>query len=111
MAGRWALWVAIGYLSGSIPFGLLLGLWRGVDIRKAGSGNIGATNLGRVLGRKWGILCFVLDVLKGAVPVAAAGGAMGVLGRGDLPAGQAWGWLAVAVAAVLGHVFPVWLGF
>ncbi|MCC7408904.1 MAG: glycerol-3-phosphate 1-O-acyltransferase PlsY [Phycisphaeraceae bacterium] len=99
------------YLVGSIPFGLLIGSMRGVDVRKAGSGNVGATNVGRVLGRKWGVLCFVLDVLKGLLPVLIAGVAMGWLGRRDLPAADTWRWLAVAAAAVVGHVFPVWLKF
>ncbi|MCC7204744.1 MAG: glycerol-3-phosphate 1-O-acyltransferase PlsY [Phycisphaeraceae bacterium] len=99
------------YLVGSIPFGLLIGWTRGVDIRKAGSGNVGATNAGRVLGRKWGVLCFVLDVLKGLLPVLIAGAVMGWLGRRDLPAADTWRWLAVAAAAVVGHVFPVWLKF
>ena len=68
----WLAWPAGAYLVGSIPFGLLIARARGVDIRKAGSGNIGATNVGRVLGRKWGLLCFALDVLKGFVPVFLA---------------------------------------
>ncbi len=107
----WWAWVMAGYLAGSIPFGLLIGWMRGVDIRQAGSGNVGATNVGRLLGRPWGVGCFVLDVLKGLAPVLAAGWAMGLLGRIDLPPAQAWQWLAVAAAAVLGHVFPVWLKF
>ncbi|MBP9027412.1 MAG: glycerol-3-phosphate acyltransferase, partial [Phycisphaerae bacterium] len=53
------------YLVGAIPFGLLVGLSRGVDIREHGSRNIGATNAGRVLGRRWGLLCLALDILKG----------------------------------------------
>jgi len=109
--GMWWLWVVGGYLCGSIPFGLLLGKAKGIDIRQAGSGTIGATNLTRLLGRPWGVLCFVLDVLKGAVPVVAAGASMGLLGEGDVPAADAWVWLAVGAAAVLGHVFPVWLKF
>src|SRR6516225_4249365 len=60
------------YLIGAIPFGYLVARWRGVDIFKAGSGNIGATNIGRVLGRRFGILVFLLDFAKGALPVLAA---------------------------------------
>ena len=105
------LWMVVAYLCGSIPFALLLGKWRGVDVRMIGSGNVGATNLGRALGRKWGVLCFVLDMLKGLVPVAAAGLALGYFGRWDLPASDLWRWLAVAIMPVLGHMFPVWLGF
>lgn len=107
--GTWLLWLAAAYLAGSIPFGLLIGLSRGVDIRKHGSGNVGATNCGRVLGRRWGILCFVLDVAKGLTPVLAYSLAMRPHEADG--AGAALQWLAVAAAAVLGHVFPVWLGF
>src|SRR6266542_3620685 len=60
------------YLIGAIPFGYLVARGRGVDIFHAGSGNIGATNVGRVLGRRFGILVFLLDLAKGALPVAAA---------------------------------------
>jgi acyl-phosphate glycerol 3-phosphate acyltransferase len=97
----------VSYLVGAIPFGYVVARLRGVDISTAGSGNIGATNVGRVLGRKYGVLVFVLDFAKGALPVLAArrlpeSGA-------DVPAE----WLAVAagLAAFLGHVFPVYLGF
>ncbi len=107
------MWAAVGlvaaaYLLGSIPFGLLLGLARGVDIRKHGSGNIGATNVGRVLGRPWGHLCLMLDILKGFLPVALTGH---LLVAPQPAAGDLLAWLAVALAAVLGHTFPVYLGF
>jgi acyl phosphate:glycerol-3-phosphate acyltransferase len=112
MAYGWLIWCLIGYLCGSISFALLLGRLRGVDIRKAGSGNVGATNVGRVLGRKWGFLCFGLDVLKGFGPVFGAGLALGYIGAGgSLTTGNAWRWLPVMVCPVLGHVFPVWLKF
>ena len=65
----WLLGPLLGYLLGSIPFGLLIGMSRGVDVRNQGSGNIGSTNVGRVLGRQWGYLCFILDVVKGLGPV------------------------------------------
>lgn len=103
----WALWLAAAYLAGSIPFGLLIGLSRGIDVREHGSGNVGATNVGRTLGKKWGILCFALDVLKGLLPVLL----YGVAHPGQHGAVAALQWLAIAAAAVLGHVFPVWLGF
>ena len=61
--------VVLAYLLGSIPFGLLVARSRGIDIRKHGSGNIGATNVSRTLGKKWGILVFALDFLKGAFAV------------------------------------------
>ena len=107
----WLIFVAVAYLLGSIPFGLLLGRLRGVDIREHGSGNIGATNAGRVLGRGWGRACFVLDVLKGAVPTLAAGVWTGAIGDAELSAGRSAAWVSVGLASILGHVFPVWLGF
>lgn len=106
----WVLWTVVGYLCGSIPFGLLIGWVLGVDIRGFGSGNVGATNAGRVLGRKWGVVCLALDVLKGVAPVAVAGWSQGYTGC-PLSARQAWQWLAVAAAAMLGHMYPVWLRF
>lgn len=105
----WTVALVGAYLVGSIPFGLLLGLARGVDIREHGSRNIGATNAMRVLGKKLGALCFALDVLKGALPTALAGAWLGWLGARDLSAGESWRWMAVAGAAILGHVFPIWL--
>lgn len=105
------LWVAGAYLCGSIPFALLIGLARGVDVRQVGSGNVGATNVGRALGRKWGVLCFILDVLKGLLPVLIGGMTLGYANRLDLPPEEAWRWLALGAAAVLGHVFPIWLKF
>ena len=108
-----ALALVISYLCGSIPFGLLIGWARGVDLRTVGSGNIGATNCGRVLGKPWGTACFLLDLIKGFVPVFVAGLALGLIGREARgPATTLeWGWLLVAAMAVLGHVFPIWLGF
>lgn len=97
----------LGYLLGSIPFGLLVGKVRGVDIRQHGSGNIGATNVVRVLGKKWGILVFVLDALKGLMAVVVAMELAG--GRGSASAGVVG--IAAALACVLGHNFPVWLKF
>lgn len=98
------------YLIGSIPFGVIIARFHGVDVRKAGSGNVGATNVGRVVGRPWGYLCFFLDVAKGLVPVVAAGA---VLRRGDnFPTlvHQA-AWLAVGFGAIAGHVFSLYLKF
>jgi len=107
----WLFFIAGAYLAGSIPFGLLLGRLRGVDLRAHGSKNIGATNAGRVLGRKWGALCFVLDVLKGALPTLAAGVWGATLSDATLSPQREALWTGVALAAILGHVFPVWLGF
>lgn len=90
-----------GYLLGSIPFGLLAGFLAGVDIRTKGSGNIGATNAGRVLGWKTGVTVFFLDFLKGAVPTAAALSFHCPI------------WIAIVagLASFFGHLFPIWLGF
>jgi glycerol-3-phosphate acyltransferase PlsY len=93
--------VLLGYLAGSIPFGVLLTRWlRGVDVRKGGSGNIGATNVTRVAGKKLGAVVLLLDALKGALPVGLA--------LWLLPA-QFRAHALVGLAAVLGHVYPVWL--
>lgn len=108
---RWLLLVAGAYLLGAIPFGLLLGRAKGVDLRVHGSGNIGATNAMRVLGKRLGIACFVLDVLKGAVPTLVAGWLLGALGEPSPASDVAWRWLAVAGAAIAGHMYPVWLRF
>ncbi len=109
---HWYLWCIVGYLSGSISFALILGKLRGIDVRKAGSGNVGATNVGRLLGRKWGLLCFALDVLKGFVPVFVAGLAMGLIGgSAAMNTLDAWRWLGVAMSPVIGHMFPIWLKF
>jgi len=109
----WIVLVLAAYLVGSIPFGVLIGRARGIDIRTAGSGNIGATNVGRVLGRRWGIACFALDVAKGATPVLVAGGLQGTLGVAATEVAPAalWWWLAVAAATVAGHLHPIYLGF
>jgi acyl phosphate:glycerol-3-phosphate acyltransferase len=88
-------------LIGSIPFGYLVARAKGVDIFQAGSGNIGATNVSRVLGRKFGLLVFALDVLKGALPTAA---------MHALNPEPAWS-VAAGLAAMLGHLFPLYLRF
>ena len=100
----------LGFLIGGIPFGVILTAARGIDIRTIGSGNIGATNVARALGRRWGYFCFGLDVLKGALPTALMGL---VIHRFEL-SGSALGvfcWALVGCAAVLGHVFPIYLKF
>ena len=102
--------VLVGFLLGGIPSGLLIGRARGVDLRTAGSKNIGATNAFRVLGARWGVLVFLMDALKGYAasifPRLAAGAALGALPR-EMMAPT----LAAGVAAILGHVFSQWLGF
>ena len=97
------LLVLAAYLLGAIPNGLLIAKAKGIDLRQAGSGNIGATNVFRCVGKGWGILAFVLDALKGFVP--AFGFPLFVAGAPD------WLGLACGVAAVAGHNWPVWLGF
>lgn len=95
------------YLAGSIPFGLLLARARGIDIRHHGSGNIGATNVGRVLGAKWGVACLLLDALKGLLPVWLIPLALAV------PSDDVFLGLRViaGIATIVGHMFPCWLGF
>ena len=100
----------LGFLVGGIPFGVILTAVRGIDIRSVGSGNIGATNVARALGRKWGYFCFILDVLKGAVPTAVMGL---VLNSWDLSHSSLGflAWSLVGCFTVLGHVFPIYLKF
>lgn len=96
-----ALLFGTAYVIGSIPTGLLLGKFYGVDVRKEGSGNTGATNLYRTVGRKVGIITLVIDCLKGLLPVA-------MVKMSGLPAEfAAW----VGLAAFCGHVFSVFLKF
>lgn len=98
--------IAASYLVGAIPVGLFIGKFNGIDVRRYGSGNIGATNISRVIGRSWGVTCFVLDFCKGLFPVIVAG----FLFRADpvlsdlLP-------LVAAGAAIAGHIWPVFLRF
>ena len=107
----WLVALVVAYAIGGIPFGLLLGFARGIDIREHGSGNIGATNTVRVLGKRVGLLAIVVDVLKGAVPVLVWGFIISAASRPDLPAGEAFKWLGIGVATVLGHIFPIYLRF
>jgi acyl phosphate:glycerol-3-phosphate acyltransferase len=101
------------YLVGALPFGYLVGRVRGVNLFTAGSGNIGATNAARVLGRPFGALVFVFDFLKGAVPVACAVPLAEALHPGSAHAFGSPDVLRVLAAALafLGHLFPVYLGF
>ncbi|MCW5936372.1 MAG: glycerol-3-phosphate 1-O-acyltransferase PlsY [Fimbriimonadaceae bacterium] len=97
------------YLIGAVPFGYLVARARGVDITATGSGNIGATNVARVLGRELGILVFLLDVLKGALPpmlapIVLAGQPLGVLGLRDHA-------LLLGATAIVGHSLSPFIGF
>lgn len=103
----YVLAVLFSYLLGSVPFGYLIGRVGGIDIRQWGSKNVGATNVGRVLGVRRGVLVFVLDTLKGAA-------AVGLIGRSFV------GWFELnpslclvlsGAAVVLGHTFTCWLQF
>ena len=103
-----AIFIFAAHLLGSIPFGFLIAKAYGKDLRNIGSGNIGATNLSRALGKKWGYFCFLLDVLKGLLPMLAAKKWC----LSDVPTSlELFGWLAVGLAAILGHIFPVYLKF
>jgi glycerol-3-phosphate acyltransferase PlsY len=94
--------VPLGYLAGSIPFGVLMAkAWRGVDVRRFGSGNIGATNVLRVAGRGAATVTLAFDVLKGWAPVALSR----ALGAPEALVA------CVALATFLGHLFPIFLGF
>ena len=90
------------YFIGAIPFGFLIGKLHGIDIRKVGSGNIGATNVTRSVGKTAGKLCFFLDFLKGILPVYLAG---------LLCPGEPVVALAAGAATIAGHMFPVYLEF
>ena len=104
---RFVILIIGAYLLGSIPFGLLIARAHGKNLRGIGSGNIGATNVSRALGRKWAGVCFCLDVLKGLVPMIAASKII------SYPPSAAELLLALAVgcAAVSGHIFPIYLKF
>ena len=95
------------YLVGSIPFGLMIGRAAGhVDVSKAGSGNIGATNVAREAGLRWGLVTLVADALKGFIPVALAYHVVGA------PADTAEGLMGiVGMAALVGHQFPIYNRF
>jgi len=118
----------LAFLLGSIPFGMFIARSKGINIREHGSGNIGATNVFRVVGKGPGLLCFLLDVLKGAVPVILAVNILGIEGKSPLtqfdflegvrqmyPAGERTFIQAMQVVtglcAVLGHNFSPWVGF
>lgn len=96
-----AIVIIISYLVGSVPSGVIIGGFAGIDVRNAGSGNIGATNVARVLGKGRGVLTLLADAAKGFLPVLVA------LRLGFDYAGAA----GVAIAAFLGHLYPVYLKF
>jgi len=95
------IFILLGYLCGSIPFGYLISKGKKVDIRKQGSGNIGATNVSRVLGFKYALLVGTLDVLKALLPIYIASQYIS----------NEWHLIFVIISPVIGHVFSVWLNF
>ncbi len=103
----------IAYLLGSIPFGLIIARAHHIDLRSQGSGNTGATNVTRTLGKPWGITCFALDVLKGTLPTLlfVLWAKNRLIQDGMSPETFLWVWLAVGFATVLGHIFPLYAGF
>lgn len=124
------LWLCplLAFLAGSIPFGLLIAKSKGIDIRKHGSGNIGATNVWRTMGKSYGIPCLILDMLKGLIPVALAVNLIQITNRPvQIPLGLPESWTMVVAAndaitaqiaqiltalfAVLGHNYSPWVGF
>ncbi len=124
------LWLCpvLAFLCGSIPFGLLIAKVKGIDIRLHGSGNIGATNVLRFVGKKYGITCLILDALKGFIPVLVAVSLIRITERLpqlafpfpetwilELPAAKAFTaqlfHILTALAAVLGHNYSPWVGF
>ncbi|MFU8780274.1 MAG: glycerol-3-phosphate 1-O-acyltransferase PlsY [Kiritimatiellia bacterium] len=99
-----AIAIGLSYLLGSIPFGLLIAKSRGIDIRAVGSGNIGATNVMREVGKSWGIITLILDALKGLIAAIVLPTLAGYAGPDWLP-------LACGFTAILGHSFPLYLKF
>jgi len=102
------LWPLFFYLVGSVPTGYLMGRTRGLDIRQHGSGNIGATNVWRVMGRNWGLVAFACDFLKGFLPLY-------LVRTLCFPDGHGWSTAMLLVlcglAAIIGHNYTPWLGF
>jgi glycerol-3-phosphate acyltransferase PlsY len=125
------LWLCplLAFLCGSIPFGLMIAKAKGINIREHGSGNIGATNVLRVVGKKYGITCLLLDALKGFIPVVIAVNLIQIAGKNVglfhigaldefallLPAAEQFKGQLVhvitALVAVLGHNYSPWVGF
>ena len=107
MRADFLILIIVAYLLGSVPFGVIIARAHGKDLRIIGSGNIGATNLARALGRKWAYFCFCLDVLKGMLPML-----VGIKLISTPPnIAELFLWLAAGIAAVLGHIFPIYIKF
>ena len=111
---RLSLLLPIAYLLGSIPFGMVVGRLKGIDVTRHGSGNIGATNVGRLLGRKYFYLVFTLDMLKGMLPMLAAWALLTDVQRdeyGYFKPGIYLLWLVIGFAGIAGHMFSVFMKF
>ena len=104
MVWLWCSWIAIAYLVGAIPFGFLIGKSRGIDVRTVGSKNIGATNVYRTVGKKWGFLAFFCDFLKGYAPTIFCLSTDFGYANPDLP-------VAVGLACVIGHTLTCFMKF
>jgi glycerol-3-phosphate acyltransferase PlsY len=102
----WLLIVVLSYLIGSIPWGYLLARSKGIDIRQYGSRNIGAANVLRVMGKKWGYLVFLCDFFKGFLSVK-----LGSLIAAHFLVNLVLGSVIAAIACVLGHNYTIWLSF
>ncbi len=100
-----------GYAAGAIPFGVLIaGTFCGIDPRSAGSGNIGATNVSRLCGFKYGVMALVCDILKGLLPALLAGRAP-LIFYGNAPLNPVWLCSLTGFAAILGHRYSPFIGF
>ncbi|MBV8815424.1 MAG: glycerol-3-phosphate 1-O-acyltransferase PlsY [Verrucomicrobia bacterium] len=102
----WLLIAVLSYLIGSIPSGYLFARAKGIDIRQKGSGNIGAANASRVMGKQWGYLVFICDFLKGFLAAE-----LGFLIANFFHENLGLGSVIAGTMAVVGHDYPVWLGF
>jgi glycerol-3-phosphate acyltransferase PlsY len=107
---RFIIAILVGYLLGSIPSGLIVGRAFGVNVRQMGSGKTGATNVLRSAGWKAGLLVALADILKGAIPVLLAQHVIGI-GRGIADVQTAWMAALAGLAAVMGHMYPIFAGF
>ncbi len=96
------LLILFSYLLGSVLFGEIIAKLKGVNLRKVGSGNVGATNVSRALGKKYGAVVFFLDMLKGLIPTALAVKIYGY---------DSWITVFTGIASVLGHMFPIFFNF
>ena len=100
------VWILVAYLVGGIPFGFIVGKARGVDVRTVGSKNIGATNVFRTVGKKWGLVAFALDVSKGFFPTLLV---KQWIADPELPPDWSWLPLVVGVTCVLGHMLTPYI--